>query len=386
MPRYEPQLPAVVSQPPEGDRWVHEIEYAGYRAGCRVEGRTVSLLGGDGKDWTSAFPEICEAALGLGVREMLLDGEIAVLLPDGRTSVDALERVSDRVSRRRIVYLAFDLLFAGGESFVQRPLEERKRELLRLVGGPHSKSRNPVLGARHRPRQRLLRRGLPSWSRRDRLQTCGLPLHQRTKRRMGANVLCPSGIGRHRTRRDSSAVSSTGRRGDVILRPLARCPEGIGSPCHYMKHSKVWAPPALRRVSIQEKTKIGQYLIADTLPALISLVQMDILEITRGTRVSTRWSIRIGLCSTWTPASSRPGCRSLRPREWSAGFFNPSISTASPRLPAAAGCTSSFHSRRASNGGRALNLPGHSPRRWRNTTDRGSPRRSQGRTRAQGAD
>ena len=56
-------------------------------------------------------------------------------------------------------------------------------------------------------------------------------------------------------------------------------PPGIGSACHYMKHSKVWAPPALRRVSIPEKTKVGQYLIADTLPALISLVQMDILDI-----------------------------------------------------------------------------------------------------------
>ena len=68
---------------------------------------------------------------------------------------------------------------------------------------------------------------------------------------------------------------------------LVRCPEGFGHPCHYMKHSKVWAPPALRRVSIQEKTKIGDYLIADSLPALISLVQMDILEIhTWNTRFS----------------------------------------------------------------------------------------------------
>jgi bifunctional non-homologous end joining protein LigD len=41
----------------------------------------------------------------------------------------------------------------------------------------------------------------------------------------------------------------------------------------------VWAPPALRRVKIQEKAKIGDYLIADTVEALVSLAQMDILEI-----------------------------------------------------------------------------------------------------------
>jgi bifunctional non-homologous end joining protein LigD len=46
-----------------------------------------------------------------------------------------------------------------------------------------------------------------------------------------------------------------------------------------MKHSKVWAFPGIRRVNIQEKTKVGEYLIVDTLPALVSLVQMNILEI-----------------------------------------------------------------------------------------------------------
>jgi len=60
---------------------------------------------------------------------------------------------------------------------------------------------------------------------------------------------------------------------------LVRCPEGLSGECFFMKHSKVWAPPALRRVAIQEKTKVGQYLIADTPSAVVSLVQMDVLEI-----------------------------------------------------------------------------------------------------------
>jgi bifunctional non-homologous end joining protein LigD len=46
-----------------------------------------------------------------------------------------------------------------------------------------------------------------------------------------------------------------------------------------MKHSKVWAPVPLRRVSIREKTKIGEYLIADSLPAIVGLVQMGVLEL-----------------------------------------------------------------------------------------------------------
>lgn len=66
---------------------------------------------------------------------------------------------------------------------------------------------------------------------------------------------------------------------------LVRCPNGLrgGSQkepaCFYMKHSKVWAPAALRRVRIPELKKVGEYLIADTVSAVIGLVQMDVLEI-----------------------------------------------------------------------------------------------------------
>jgi bifunctional non-homologous end joining protein LigD len=67
----------------------------------------------------------------------------------------------------------------------------------------------------------------------------------------------------------------------VAGRPLTlvRCPEGITGSCFFMKHSNVWAPESLRRVRIQEKTKVGEYLIADTLAAVVGLVQMGVLEI-----------------------------------------------------------------------------------------------------------
>jgi bifunctional non-homologous end joining protein LigD len=60
---------------------------------------------------------------------------------------------------------------------------------------------------------------------------------------------------------------------------LVRCPEGQGKECFYMKHSGVWAPPALRRIRIRETTKIGEYLVVDDLAGVVSLVQMGILEI-----------------------------------------------------------------------------------------------------------
>ncbi|MDB4938118.1 MAG: ligase [Labilithrix sp.] len=47
----------------------------------------------------------------------------------------------------------------------------------------------------------------------------------------------------------------------------------------YLRHAKAWGPDVLRRVKIREKTKLGEYLVADTVAALVGLAQMDILEI-----------------------------------------------------------------------------------------------------------
>jgi bifunctional non-homologous end joining protein LigD len=68
---------------------------------------------------------------------------------------------------------------------------------------------------------------------------------------------------------------------------LVRCPTGLAGGCFYMRHSGVWAPKALHRVRIQEKTKVGEYLVADSVAALVSLVQMDVLEI-------HTWNSRVG--------------------------------------------------------------------------------------------
>jgi len=67
----------------------------------------------------------------------------------------------------------------------------------------------------------------------------------------------------------------------VAGRPLTlvHCPAGLAAPCIYLKHAKAWGPSALRRVKIQEKTKIGEYLVADSTEAVVSLAQMGIVEI-----------------------------------------------------------------------------------------------------------
>jgi bifunctional non-homologous end joining protein LigD len=60
---------------------------------------------------------------------------------------------------------------------------------------------------------------------------------------------------------------------------LVHCPKGVAGPCAYMKHSKLWGPSVLRRVRIQEKAKVGDYMVAGNLPSVIGIAQIGALEI-----------------------------------------------------------------------------------------------------------
>ena len=130
---YTPQLATLVKTPPIGDEWIHEIKFDGYRIGAVIRKGRVTLYSRNGKDWTAAFPEVVEAIEKLKVGDALIDGEVASVLPDGRTSFQALQNASG--VRGTLVYFVFDLLRLGRDSLERLPLEERKNRLRDLLGG-----------------------------------------------------------------------------------------------------------------------------------------------------------------------------------------------------------------------------------------------------------
>ena len=131
---YHPQLATLVSAPPSGDNWLHEIKFDGYRIGCRILNGRASLISRNGRDWTDRFSDVGEAALRLGARDALLDGEVAVVLPDGRTSFQHLQQaIAHRGDRASLVYFVFDLLRLDGEPLDHLPLDARKTQLQSLI-------------------------------------------------------------------------------------------------------------------------------------------------------------------------------------------------------------------------------------------------------------
>ena len=442
---YAPQLATLVKAPPSGGEWLHEIKYDGYRIGCRVRKGRTTLISRNGKDWTAAFPEIADAAASLRAGDVLLDGEVAMVLPDGRTSFQALQNAAaDGSARGALVYFVFDLLRLDGVALTGLPLLERKTRLRQLLGrkttgrirysghvagggeaffdeacrlgleGIISKRGDqPYHAGRHRdwvktkcvlgqefviggftdpegaragigalligfyeegrlvfsgkvgtgfshtvaldlrrrldaleqdaspfdppPRGVLARRahwvkpslvcnvaftewtgdgkirhpsfqGLradkkPAQVKRERpasvepTATAAAPRTKRTARSAGEASARPTvaGVGISNADRvvypdppitKLDVARYYERVADWILphlagRPLTlvRCPEGVTGQCFFMKHSKVWTRGPIRRVRIQEKTKIGEYLIADDLTAVVGLVQMGVLEL-----------------------------------------------------------------------------------------------------------
>ena len=426
---YRPQLATLVKQAPEGADWLHEIKYDGYRIGARIRGGRAALYSRNGKDWTSAFPEIASAAAALDTDDALLDGEVAVVLPDGRTSFQALQNAfgaDTAAGRAAIVYFVFDLLRLGGPRIAALPLEERKARLRALLGRRAKASRlrysEHVIGSGGAFLDRACRLGLEGiiskrrddpvrpgrndgWLKtkcvqRQEFVVGGFTDPEGAREGLGAllvghydarrRLVFAGKVGTGFTRQSAIDlrgkleaieraeppfdVGPAGRLGinahwveprlvaevaftewtadgkirhpsfqglradkpaadvrreepagaaappDTVLgvrishpdrvvypetglakidvaryyeriadwiaphlrgRPLTlvRCPEGLRAGCFFMKHSKVWAPEPLRRIRIQEKTKLGEYLVADDAAGAVALVQMGVLEI-----------------------------------------------------------------------------------------------------------
>jgi bifunctional non-homologous end joining protein LigD len=131
LPPYEAQLATLVDRPPEGNDWLHEQKFDGYRIGLRKDGPAVELWSRRGQEWTTQFPSVAAAGVALGGRRALLDGEVAVVLPNGVTSFQALQ---NRKPGTILTYFAFDLVHLDGRDLRELPVEERKEQLRRLLG------------------------------------------------------------------------------------------------------------------------------------------------------------------------------------------------------------------------------------------------------------
>ncbi|QKT04279.1 DNA ligase D [Ectothiorhodospiraceae bacterium 2226] len=133
--RLAPQLATLVEQAPEGEGWLHEIKYDGYRVLCHVDGGTAQVFTRNGHDWTERFPAIARALAALPLQNAWLDAELVVFQDDGTTNFQALQNAMRRGTPATLSLCVFDLLFLNGEDLRGQPLLARKRRLQSLLQG-----------------------------------------------------------------------------------------------------------------------------------------------------------------------------------------------------------------------------------------------------------
>ncbi len=137
------------------DNALVEDKYDGIRAQAHCSDGQVRIFSRTRDEITESFPELPDALAGLH-GDVILDGEIVAwsyLAVESGEAGRALpfsalqqrlgrKKVSHEMMRRvPVTYLAFDILYAGGELLIDRPLRERAKLLDELLAAPRTPTR-----------------------------------------------------------------------------------------------------------------------------------------------------------------------------------------------------------------------------------------------------
>ena len=124
----------VVKRLPEGDDWIYELKFDGYRALIIKDKQRVELRSRKNKDLTGMYPGIAAAGLRLNADQAVVDGEIVALDAQGSPSFQALQHRGSHPGHQ-IVFYAFDLLHLDGTDLTGQPLLKRRARLPRVLDG-----------------------------------------------------------------------------------------------------------------------------------------------------------------------------------------------------------------------------------------------------------
>ena len=102
------------------------MKFDGVRALALKRGKNIQLISRNAKDFTAKFPEVVEALRDLPCKEAIIDGEIAALDEEGRSSFQLLQARELSGERPPIFYYVFDLIQLDGKDLTAVPLLKRK--------------------------------------------------------------------------------------------------------------------------------------------------------------------------------------------------------------------------------------------------------------------
>jgi ATP-dependent DNA ligase len=142
-PVVEPMLAELTRELPQGDGWLYEPKWDGFRALVFWDGADLLIQSRDLRPLGRYFPELESGLKHVLPGACVLDGEVVVVArsASGGLDFEALQqRIHPAESRIQLLaretpaeFVAFDLLAVGTEELASRPLAERRAQLERLL-------------------------------------------------------------------------------------------------------------------------------------------------------------------------------------------------------------------------------------------------------------
>jgi len=141
-PPLEPMLAKASDGLPEGDGWLYEPKWDGFRAIVFRDGDEVLIQSRDLKPLDRYFPELAAPLRASLPERCVVDGEV-VISRDGALDFEALLlRIHPAASRVKMLaeespasFVAWDLLALGGDDLRAAPQEERRTRLEAALNG-----------------------------------------------------------------------------------------------------------------------------------------------------------------------------------------------------------------------------------------------------------
>ncbi|MFA5957778.1 MAG: hypothetical protein WC811_14510 [Hyphomicrobium sp.] len=132
LPFITPMSPRLVASPPLGSEWLHEIKFDGFRAQAHVDHGDVAVFSKAGKNLTRRFRRLPAMVQKLPASQVIIDVELIVCDEAGLLDFTALLRSG---AERNLCQCCFDLLSIDGVSLTEKPLDDRRERLRKLLQG-----------------------------------------------------------------------------------------------------------------------------------------------------------------------------------------------------------------------------------------------------------
>ena len=128
--RLQPMLATLTDAPFDDPDWVFEDKFDGFRMVAEIRRGRVALYSRNGKIISHSYVEVAKALEGVKA-DAVIDGELVAIGKDGVSHFQLLQNALHHEAK--LLYCAFDLMFAAGEDLRALPLLERKKRLKALL-------------------------------------------------------------------------------------------------------------------------------------------------------------------------------------------------------------------------------------------------------------